>query len=264
MKWWLLIVLIGSIASAATPDDSTSTQIDNSDIPQPSRYIENPLAEKGLYKIDTDGVYYYRENIPTSKHTASVRLGTFTPNSLVNPQNSSATFGQIYGGQSPILLVYDYEHPFFRSLGIMSWKLGTGLFTASGHGIFVNPNRDTPREEFTLIAIPFSAGLVYSLQFVPRQWLIPYAEGGGDYFGITEIRSDSAAGISGVAGAGTAHFSLGMKMPLGFGVRSFLGLAREYGISTMYLAAEYRDYIGLTPNYNLTGSTITVGITADY
>ncbi len=276
MKWWLILVLIASaacsVASAETSGDSTSAKvdvskdvpIDNSDIPQPSRYIEHPLAKQGLYKIDTEGVYYYRVNLPVPKHTVSVRLGSFTPNSLVNPQNSSATFNQIYGAETPIILIYDYERPFFRSAGVLSWKLGTGLFTASGHGIFVNPNRDTPREGFTLISIPISAGLVYSLQFVPRQWIIPYAEGGGDFFGLSEIRSDAAAGIAGVAGAATAHFSFGARIPLGFGVRSFLDMAREYGISTMYMTAEYRDYMGLTKNYDLTGSTITVGIAADY
>ena len=266
---FVISLLAASIAFASKQDDdsssdSTAQTIDNSDIPQPSRYIENPLAKKGLYKISTTGVYYYRENLPKSTRTASVRLGSFTPNNLVNPENSNATFDKIYGAETPVLLIYDYERPFFRSAGHLAWKLGTGLFTASGHGVFVNPNRDTPRESFTLLAVPISAGLMYALQFVPRQWLIPYAEAGGDFFGLTEIRSDKAAGISGVAGAPAVHFSLGARIPLGFGARSFLDMAREYGISTMYLTGEYRNYVGLSKDFDLTGSTITVGIAADY
>ncbi len=237
---------------------------DMSGIPQPSRYKENPLATKGLYKITANGVYYYRENLPPPNRTVSVRVGTFSPTSLVNPDNSNATYSAIYGtSQSPIIL-YDYERPFFRSFGRLAWKLGTGLFVAQGHGIFVQQNRDTPPEQFTLIGIPLSAGLVYSLQFSRLQWVVPYAEAGGDFFGLTEIRSDKAAGFSGIAGAPTLHFSFGARVPLGFNVRDFLDLAREYGISVMYLTGEYRDYIGLSNHFDLSGSTVTVGVAADY
>lgn len=246
-------------------DQSTEEQFNSQ-----SRYIEHPNASKGLYLIDKHKIYYYRTKETERNYETSVRLGPYAPVNLVNPSYPQITFDSVYTTHNIPLVLYDYEKDFFKRFGRLGYKLGTGLYVAQGHGQFVNPNAQIaepkgPAEQFTLVVLPFCAGLIYHFDYLRNQWIIPYGEGGVDAFTMAELRNDNVNKFGANFGASpAAHFSIGATVPLGHDTRSFLDLDREYGINRIGIALEFRDYIALSSKFDFSGTAITGGISAEY
>lgn len=264
------------------PPDILSDETQPEDVPQikkktgifddtfkpENRLIEHPNAAKGLIKIDKNRIYQYK--VKTSEQTAvgTFHLGLYEPLDLVNPEDSSLTFDELYDETNFPIILYDHEFQFWSKLGRLSWKVGGGFYFAQGNGRFVNlnPDPDGPSEAFSLFIFPMNVGLTYRFQYYDYQWLVPYVEGGGDIFAFAETRDDDYNPSLGAAfgAAPAAHGSVGLSVLLGRNASSFLDLDREYGINTIYLTAEFRRYVALSSKFDFTGNAITGGISAEY
>ncbi len=242
---------------------------DAHDYPQ-NRFIEHPNAAKGLYLIDKNKIYYYRTNEADSKHEAAIRLGPYTPSNLANPKYPEITFDSVYTTHNIPLILYDIETDIFKKFGRFGYKFGTGLYVAQGSGAFVNAYAQAaeprgPPERFTLFVLPCNAGVIYHLEYLKHQWVIPYGEAGVDAFLFAESRNDNVNKLGAAFGAApAAHVSGGVTIPIGHDARSFLDLSREYGINRFSIAIEFRDYVALSKKFDFSGSTITGGFSAEY
>lgn len=233
-----------------------------------NRLIEHPNASKGLIKIDKNRVYQYKVKTTDQSGVGNFHLGLYEPLDLVNPNDSSLSFDELYDETDFPLILYDHEIQFWRKFGRLGWTLGGGFYFAQGNGRFVelNPDPDPPSESFTLLVLPLNAGLIYRFQYHDYQRAVPYVAGGGDIFAFAETRDDNNNPTLGAAlgAALAAHGSVGLSILLGRNSGSFLDLDREYGINTIYLTAEFRRYIGLSSKFDFTGNAITGGISAEY
>lgn len=227
------------------------------------QYIIHPNAEKGLYKITKDKIYMYKVDRSDQNSAASFRFGLFEPTKLTNDVGES--FSDLYPDASNIILLLDWERQFMQgSIGKLGWKLGSGVFFASGHGRFESDENAglTPKESFTFFAFPLNAGLIYRMQFSDSQIFVPYIEGGLDLIGFSELRDDSQGPRFGGGAAG--HASGGLSINLNFlDERTILELDKDYGINTLFLTAEFRTMIGFT-EFDFSGNIINVGFLMEY
>lgn len=228
---------------------------------QPTR-IRHPYAAKGLTKITKDKVYIYRVKESDQKTASTIHIGTFSPTKLENP-DTHFVFEDFYETGNPAIL-YDYEWQVSSRLGKAGLKLGTGLAMASGNGRFKNDYNGEiePKEKFTFVVFPNTLGAIVRLQFMKNQIFVPYAEGGGAAFVFGEFRDDGkmpkAGGALGAYFAGGVAFSLNFLDPV-----SMLELDREYSINSVYLTAEYRQYVGFG-NFDFTSEVINGGMTLEF
>ena len=247
-----------------------SSALDSSDIyskeSTQTQYIEHPLEAKGLTKITSDKTYIYKTEESPTNRSASLRFAPYEPKNLSNPETGS-TFAQNYPTTSFPMILFDYEWQLARTaIGRFGFKLGSGLYTASGHGRFkdqqVNPNQQTPLESFTFFMMPNSAGLTYRFQLADRPWLMPYVEGGGIGFTFAEVRDDGKAprfgGSAGAYGVGGA--ALNLKF---LDKKSAWALDREYGIGAVYFTGEAR-VIASTSKYDFSATTFALGFLFDF
>ncbi|NUN04430.1 MAG: hypothetical protein HUU57_01600, partial [Bdellovibrio sp.] len=155
------------------------------------KYIEHPLAAKGLIAITKDGSYIYKtKDSGKFNNTGSFRFGLMDPPKISAADGTS--FEMMYSkGQQPVFM-FDYEWQPFTGFGKLGVQAGFGVLLANGSGRFVTPPADgkTPKEKYTFAAIPLNVGLVYRLEWMSRQWLAPYVAGGGTYMGVAEFRDD--------------------------------------------------------------------------
>ncbi|MGE0762647.1 MAG: hypothetical protein AB7N80_05165 [Bdellovibrionales bacterium] len=231
---------------------------------QANKYIRHPLAKKGLTKITRDKIYVYKTKPSDQSKASSVRFGMLNPTELQNP-DTGVVFTDFYDGNN-FALLYDYEWQLFRKFGKFGLKLGTGLGVASGNGQFKNGatlnGAIEPKEKFTFLVAPTTAGAIIRLQFWDNQLLVPYGEGGGAVFGFSELRDDGKKPKFGAAYGG--YFAAGVAMNLHFlDPLSLLELDREYSINSVFLTAEYRYYVG-TGNFDFTGDLINGGVTFEF
>lgn len=227
-----------------------------------TKFIEHPQAEKGLIKIEKTGAYRYKVNSSPISSSFSFRVGTFDPTKLENPDLDPVVgFADIYDPASGPILFGDYEFRFLKSLGKMGFKLGGGLFATSGKGIF--EDTQTPAlESFTFIALPFTASLIYRLQFWEGQPIVPYGEGGLMGIGFMELRDDGVppkfGGSSGFFVAGGAQVDMGL-----FGSEEILDLDNEYGINRLWFLLEFRAQYSFS-KYDFSGNVINGGFLFEY
>ncbi len=180
-----------------------------------------------------------------SKHYASFHIGSYNPTNLQG-DTPGITYANVYGGSVPIFQ-FDYEWDFFRTFGKLGLKSGIGFFTAQGDGRFVqNPNIQSD-EELMLVVLPLSAAGIYHAEFWDRQFIVPYVEGGADYFGIFEIASEATSISKGkFGGSPTLHYAAGLQFQIDFLDREGLfNMTKDYGINHLYLTAGIRQFIGI-------------------
>jgi hypothetical protein len=261
------LVLADSISNAA---ETYSKPVEIERLNDPStRYIEHPNAEKGLIRIDKDRNYLYDVKPSEQNQAASVRIGSFDPTELSNPEYPQIEYSTVYAENNFPMVHYEHEKYFFKSFGRMAYTFGFGFFFAKGTGQFIDAGAspsEPPLEEFSLLAFPLSAGLQYRLQFWDNQFFVPYVGGGFDLFTFMEYRDDDNNPGIGVAlgAAPAAHFQGGGAFRLGRGARDFLDLDREYGINSMWIVAEYRRFEGLSDKYDFSSDFIGGGIFLEY
>lgn len=230
-----------------------------------TRYINHPNAEKGLIKITKDKTYIYKVETSPQTRASSVRFGLYTPTELENEETGTG-FEENYDDNSMPMVIFDYEWQIWRgALGKFGLTAGSGLYVTNGHGRFKNPSLNPglePKEVFTFILLPNAVGAVYRMQFMDKQIIVPYASGGGLAFVFSEIRDDDKGpkfgGAFGAYAAGGIALSLNFLEP-----SSMFDLDREYGINSVYLAAEYRYIVGLS-TYDFTSDMINAGLLVEF
>jgi hypothetical protein len=256
-----------------------SSELDKEPVPQIPRKLENykrptgpqriqhPLAEKGLIRITKDKVYVYKTKTSPQKNALSVRFGMYDPVNLENPDNGT-TFDDNYPEANNPMLVVEYEWQLWQgALGKLGLKVGSGLFFANGNGRYKNnyPENEgrEPKEVFTFLAFPNTLGAVYRAQFMHRQYLVPYADGGVMGFTFTELRDDGASPRFGFSPAAYASGGIALNLSL-FDSLSSLTMDSEYGINAVYLTAEYRNIISLGGSYDLSSDLISGGFMMEF
>lgn len=253
------------------PKKSPSTSADFSHQPavrssSEGTKIFHPNAAKGLYMIDrTTGKYYYKTEMKTKKEkTMSLRIGTYeAPSITATTSTGQISFSDIYPESAPAFLVYDYEWPPFKKFPQLGVQLGVGFFMTQGNGILQTNPAQQAKEKYTFIALPMSLGLIYRFEFYPKQWVVPYASGGGTYFGLIETRDDGKDNH--FVGSPAAYAAGGLLLNLSiFDRQSSFIFDREYGINNLWLAAEFRLYQSFSDDLDMSSNVINVGITVDY
>ena len=231
--------------------------------------VPHPFAEKGLVRITKDRIYLYKVPETEEDRAFSFQVGPFDPTNLSNPDATNgrgANFAQNYDQSSAPAVLLTKEWQLIRSaIGKFGLRAGSGIFVAQGHGHFVsNTNASkTPKEQFTLLAFPTSAGAVYRMQFVHRQLFIPFADGGLTGFPFSEIRDDGKAPKFAGSLAAYAAGGLAINMTY-FDYLSRIQLNREYGISAIYLTLEFRRLFALSPHYDFSANYINGGFLFEY
>lgn len=232
--------------------------------PPQSVQVPHPMADQGLTKITADGTYIYKVDSKPSKRSFSFRAGNFDPTEFKNPE-TNATFSDLYEVSNIPLLLLDYEWILSQRAGQLGFKIGSGIFTASGQGRFKDSTiTAVAREKFTFITFPNSVALFYGLKFWDSQWFVPYGEAGAGYFTFAEIREDGKNPKFG--GSPTLHWSAGAAIDLSrLDGRSKDRLREEFGVNAIWLIAEYRSIIGLRESdFNFTSDCINAGFKADF
>ena len=207
--------------------------------------------EKGVQRITKEGEFIYGLPQPHSDHAATFRVGTFSPANLQN-HDTGIPFSEIYGSGGTALFL-DYQWFLTKRFGTLAFKVGSGLVMAQGHGIFVpeaiqipRPNGNVAQELYTFALFPNTAALIYRFKYYDKQFIVPYIEGGADYYTFAEIRDDGITPK--IGGSALAHGAAGIAFMLdGLSPKSMLDLDRDYGISHVYLTAEYRLTQSLEP-----------------
>ena len=229
------------------------------------RYVPHPNASKGLFRITRDRVHLYKVKRSEKTGYSSVRLGLFEPKKLKGSiDGSTVEFEDAYEQTNNITVLFDYEWQWLSGFGELSYKLGTGLYVATGHGQFTSSANKTltPPENFTLIAFPNSASLVYRLKFWDSQFLIPYFDGGVDLITFSEIREDDSPKF---AAAYAGHGAAGISFSIGSLSRSgIIALDRSYGVNDILFTIEYRLLATLGGRFDFGGEIINAGVTAEF
>ena len=214
-----------------------------------------------LVHISQTGVHQYKVEPSPSVGALSFNTGFFPAPSI---SAGDITYQDVYGENANMMLFLNYEWRILKKIGDVALYPEIGFSWATGNGRFedVNLRNRKPKERYTLLILPISVGLIYRLRYWQRQFLVPFAVGGGSYFGLMEFRSD----FQRVAFAGTPAFYVGGGVQFLLNSLSKNGLTtidREFGINALYLVAEARQYIGLT-DLDFSGFIISGGVRVDF
>lgn len=231
--------------------------------------VPHPDAARGLVRINRDGSYQYRTKSIGKSKAASLRITSMTP-PKISSASGAITYESMYGTSALTGVLFDYEWQPFTGFGRLGMQAGIGFATTKAQGSFNSPNAavgDTKvtqaRETYTLYILPVSAFLSYRFEYVRRQWIVPFINGGGTYYGMYESRDDNKqntfAGAAAVGGGGGVHISISRLDSS----RSFI-LAEEYGIADMWFTLEARAMQGLSKETDFTGQSINAGVTVDF
>lgn len=231
--------------------------------PDPIKFSKTPGRE-APQSISLDGEFRYP--VSTSDYTASggIRFGMMSPPSLRNASNG-LTFKDIYGDGMVPALLFDYEYPFTRSIGRLGLKAESGFIASTARGRFKKAARlnELPEERFTFLMIPLQATVIYRVQFADAQWIVPFVEGGGVYYGIAEVRDDGKQPR--VGGAPAAVVAGGVSILLDWlDPHSIRQLDADYGINHVWLTLQYRRIGGLKSDLDVSSQMATAGFTFDF
>lgn len=228
--------------------------------------VDHPRAAEGLIRINKDGSYQYRTKVKAKSQSGAFRFGSMTP-PRIETSNSQINFKNMYGTSNVYSLEGDYEWQPFRSFGALGLRLGMGVASVQANGFFSNPNRTDARtrseESYTMYMVPVSAFIQYRFEFARRQWVVPFINGGGTYYGLAEVRNDGSqpqmAGAAAVGGGGGVLLSISRLDPAGA-----FTLSEEYGIADMWLIIEGRSLQGLSQDIDFTNQFVSAGIAVDF
>ncbi len=162
----------------------------------------------GLFKIKKDGSWLYKTKKSPQRFAGSLRIGSISSPILANTSTGTPiNFSEIYPDSNGIAFLFDIEWHLLKFFGQVGLKVGSGFFTTSGNGVFVNPPQGSrqanpPRELqtnegntraqeiFTFYMFPNNVSIVYRGKWWSKQPIIPFAETGVDYYGFLETRDD--------------------------------------------------------------------------
>lgn len=223
-------------------------------------YIEHPQAKKGLKMITKEGTYIYR----TAEKKKYDKAGAFRVGLMDPPKITAAdgtSFSQMYSSNQQPLFSFDFEWQPFQSFGRLGVQAGFGFMLTSGAGRFLDGS-GAAQEKYTFVAAPLNLGVVYRFEFMSRQWVTPYAAGGGTYIGVAELRDDGklkTVGTPGVYGGGGLLINISsISRETGFTLQS------EYGIMNLWLSLDYKYLASLNDDLNFSSSIMGLGVVCDY
>ncbi|MES3038012.1 MAG: CFI-box-CTERM domain-containing protein [Bdellovibrionota bacterium] len=229
-------------------------------------YDKDGLKKEGLYKVDKHGAFFYRVQKATkSDQTLNVRIGQITAPEITAESKDGVVyeFSDIYPNNSIMMLNVDYEWQPFLKYGKLGLVGGVGFFTVQGNGRFSDSsNTKVPIEKYTFYALPFSLGAVYKLDFLRRQWFVPYASGGGTYYILIERRDDNKTtylGTPAVYAAAGGMFNI-TALDREFSYK----MDNQYGIANVWLSVEYRRIQSANSELDMTTNFISAGLGMDY
>lgn len=214
--------------------------------------------------ITQDGEFLYPVAVSEFTGAGGLRFGLMAPPNIINASNG-LSFKDIYGGAEIPALLFEYEYPLTQAIGRIGIKGETGFIATSAKGRFKNPARagEVPEERFTFLMVPLQATVIYRFQFADNQWVVPFVEGGGGYYGIVELRDDSKAPKFG--GSPVAVAAGGVNILLDWLDRQAVRqLDADYGINHVWLSLQYRQIVGLKEDLKVSSSLITAGFTFDF
>lgn len=224
--------------------------------------VPHPNAAKGLIRINPDGSYQYKVGLKEKSQSGSFRISSMTPPEIEGP--GGLKYEDIYGSGNLVGVLFDYEWQPFRSFGSLGLSIGSGFSTTTGKGRFKRNNfQEEAEESYSFFVIPVNAFLVYRFEYFRNQWVVPFINGGGTYYGLAEIRDDGKknnfTSSAAVGGGGGVHISLS-RLDMGTGFT----LSEEYGVADMWLTLEARAMQGTNQEIDFTNQSINAGITVDY
>lgn len=214
--------------------------------------------------ITQDGEFTYPVSVSEFTGAGGVRFGIMAPPNIKNASNG-LSFKDIYGAAEIPALLFEYEYPLTRAIGRIGIKGESGFIATSAKGRFKNPARagEIPEERFSFLMVPLQATVIYRFQFADNQWVVPFVEGGGGYYGIVELRDDSKSPKFG--GAPVTVAAGGVNILLDWLDRQAVRqLDADYGINHVWLSLQYRQIIGLKEDLEVSSNLITAGFTFDF
>jgi hypothetical protein len=229
----------------------------------PKRVVR-PNIERPI-EITAKGEFNYKLPEKKSNRTSSFRVGIMTPPTIKNEKVPTATFQSIYKGEYQPVLLGDYEWRLTSKIGRLGLKFTSGLFVASGTGVFVTPRPEgTPAEEkMNFFMFPNQFTAIYRFQYSDNQIFVPFAEGGGAYYTFAEVRDDSKppkfGGAAGLVGAGGLNILLDWADR-----RGIQRLNSEYGIAHVWLTMEGRVTVGMISEVDVSSQAYTAGFMLDF
>lgn len=267
-----------ALEAEATLDDERPLEEEESNVKRIPRWKRQKRAvpeedrvkqlgkEKGLFKITKKNEYLYQVKKTPQKNGFSFRFGSLN---LSNLENSAVgyTYDDIYGGGTSVLILADWEWQFFKKLGKLGLKIGSGISFSQGSGKWAptSPNFGTgrePREKYSFYLFPNNVALSYRADYFNKQIIVPYGEAGFDYFTFAEVRDDNKFSYGGAMAwhvAGGLAFSLNWLNP-----SAMIELDKEQGINNIYLVAEYRIITGLDSEFDFSDNVINGGFFIEY
>lgn len=231
--------------------------------PEPVKFSGTPGREAPS-TITVDGEFHYPVATSEFSGAGGIRFGLMAAPDIINGSNG-LSFKDIYGSAEVPALLFEYEYPLSQAIGRIGIKAESGFIATSAKGRFKNPARagEIPEERFTFLMVPLQASVIYRFQFADNQWLVPFVEGGGGYYGIVELRDDSKAPKFG--GSPVAVAAGGVNILLDWLDRQAVRqLDADYGINHVWLSLQYRQIIGMKEDLKISSNLITAGFTFDF
>lgn len=227
--------------------------------------LAHPRAAEGLLKINRDGSYQYKTKIGSKSQSSTLKVMSLSP-PVVTSADTNVTYQSMYGGSNLIAVNFDYEWQPFQSFGSLGVQFGLGLTTATANGTFKETHAKRPtesEESYNIFIVPISTFLIYRFEFVRRQWVVPFINGGITYYGMAEVRDDGktpkVAGAPAMGGGGGLLFSISRLDAAGA-----FTLSQEYGVADMWLVLEARAMQGLYKDIDFTNQSFSAGIAVDF
>lgn len=223
--------------------------------------------DRGLYKITKKKEFFYDTKKSPQDSAMGLRFGSMSMINIRNP-NANVTYSDIYKSDSAIGVFFDYEWQFFRSAGKLGLQIGGGFAGGKGNGRFESDPSGgiwglDAMEIYSFYLIPLNVGLIYRFDYFHNQILVPYVDGGFDYYLFGEFRNDSSRPNFGATPL--FHIAGGAALLLDWLSRSsMVELDKDHGINHLYLTAEYRILQRIAGRFDFSDQIISGGFMVEY
>lgn len=220
----------------------------------------HPQKKQGLVKITRDNVYVYDQGNKSTNLSTSIHGGQYHPQSL---SAEGRGFNEIYPKVSYMgMVTFEWLTKVFV-IGRVGLQGSAGLyFNVQGEGSFIETGDPAPDgQKIAFYFSPLRVGLVYRLEIMENQIFIPYGMvGGGGLAYMERTKKPKYGGVPLSFFGGGVAVNLSYVTPASTAVE----LESEYGISTLWLMAEYLQLNTHSDELNFSSRFVSFGIKADF
>lgn len=224
--------------------------------------VPHPRAAEGLIRINRDGSYQYKTALKDKSATGTVKVSSMSAPSI-DGGNSNTTYKSMYGSENLNGVAIDYEWQVLDSFGKVGLQLGSGIWFDSAKGSFKRNPSERSEERYSIFILPISAYLNYRFEYSRKQWIVPFVNAGGTYFGLAEIRDDGQtpafAGAPAIGGGGGVMLSISR-----LDNQTAFTMSSEYGVADLWVIIEGRVLQGLNAQTDFTSQSINAGVAVDF